>query len=77
MSGEIRKERDRILKNITDRDQSSRDELQRRTNRSIDRITGTGNDTMDNMDITAASAIDKAESIVDTVINGTDFRGTL
>jgi hypothetical protein len=77
VGGEIRKERDRILKNITDRDQSSRDELQRRTNRSIDRITGTGNDTMDNMDITAASAIDKAESIVDTVINGTDFRGTL
>lgn len=75
--GEIRKERDRILKNIMDRDQSSRDELQRRTDRSIDRLTGIGNDTMDNMDIKAATALDRAKSTVNTVINGTDFKTTL
>jgi chromosome segregation ATPase len=77
VSGEIRKERDRILKNIMDKDQSSRDELQKRTDRSIDRITGIGIDTMDNMDIKAATALDRAESTVNTVINGTDFIVTL
>jgi hypothetical protein len=77
VSGDIRKERDRILKTIADKDHSSRDELQRRTDRSIDRITAIGNDTMDNMDIKAATALDRAESTVNAVINGTVFQAIL
>jgi hypothetical protein len=78
VSGEIRKERGRILKNIMDKDQSSQDELQRRTDRSIYRIImGIGIDTMDNMDIKAATALDRAESTVNTVINRTDFKASL
>jgi hypothetical protein len=78
VSGDIRKERDRILKIIADKDPLSQNELQRRTDRSrIDRITAIGIDTIDNMDIKAATALDRAESTVNTVINGTDFQAIL
>jgi hypothetical protein len=70
-----RKERANI--SIDDKMRAIREDLQRRSDRVTDKISGLGIDTMDNIDIKSATALNMAGLTVDSIVKGTDFETTI
>jgi hypothetical protein len=74
---EIRAEKERANISIDDKMRATREDLQRRLDRVTDKISGLGIDTMDNIDIKSATALNMAGLTVDSIVNGTGFETTL
>jgi hypothetical protein len=74
---EIRAEKDRTNISIHDKMRAIREDLQRRSDRVTDKILGLGIDTMDNIDIKSATALNMAGLTVDSIVKGTDFETTI
>jgi hypothetical protein len=54
-----------------------REDLQRRSDRVTDKISGLGIDTMDNIDIKSMAALNMAGLAVDSIVKGIDFETTI
>jgi hypothetical protein len=70
---EIRAEKERANISIDDKMRAIREDLQRRSDRVTDKISGLGIDTMDNIDIKSAAALNMAGLTVDSIVKGTYF----
>jgi hypothetical protein len=74
---EIRAEKDRTNISIDDKMRAIQEDLQRRSDRVTDKISGLGIETMDNIDNKSATALNMAGLTVDPIVNGTDFKTTI